>query len=164
MNEYGLSMFVMEELEECEKSIMIERELDYMRAFDSWNPTRGYNNPANEETYARKLYFLSNPEQESKFYALCGDLRRLEEGSWEWQPGEGFRKPLPADPRLKGELERSVEKATDTALRGGRRLMKRILSLAEYSRQYGKKPESLRDPFTQRNGDTRPAFPASLLP
>lgn len=161
MNQYGLSMFVMEELEECEKSIMIERELDYMRAFDSWNPTRGYNNSANEETYARKLYFLSKPEQELKFYALCGDLRRLEEGSWEWQPGEGFREPLPANPRLRVELQRSVEKAANTALRGGRRLMKRILSLAEYSRQYGKKPEFLRTPVTRKNDYTRRAFPGS---
>lgn len=117
MNECGLHMFVMEELEECGKAIKEERELDYMRKLDSWNPLRGYNKPVCEETYTRKLYFLLNPGQGSTYYALRQELRFLDLGG---------REPLPHDQKLREELQ----EAADTSLQEGRKLMTRISSLA----------------------------------
>lgn len=117
MNECGLHMFVMEKLEECGKSIMRERELDYMRKLDTWNPLRGYNKPINEETYARELYFLLNPGHETKYYALRQELKSLD---------EGWREPLPLDQKLREELR----EVADKSLHEGRRLMRRISSLA----------------------------------
>lgn len=117
MNECGLHMFVMEELEECGKAIKEERELDYMRKLDSWNPLRGYNNPVCEENYARKLYFLLNPGQGSTYYAFRQELRLLD---------LGWRERLPHDQKLRDELQ----EAADISLQEGRRLMTRISSLA----------------------------------
>ena len=71
MNEDGLHMFAMEELEECGLSIIRTRELDYMRELESWNPERGYNSSTLEMTYARKLYFSLNPSQELRYNTLC---------------------------------------------------------------------------------------------
>jgi len=117
MNECGLHMFVIEELEECGESIKEERELDHMRKLDSWNPLRGYNSPNCEANYARKLYFLLNPGKESGYEALSRDL---------WSLDNGFRDSLPHDQKLREELRKS----TDKYLRQGRRLMKGISSLA----------------------------------
>lgn len=117
MNECGLHMFVMEKLGECGTWIVKERELDYMRKLDTWNPLRGYNKPICEEIYARKLYFLLNPGQKSKYYALRQDLKNLD---------NGWREPLPHDQRLREERQ----EAEETSLREGRRLMRKISSLA----------------------------------
>lgn len=117
MNEDGLHMFVMEELEECGKSIKRERELDYMRKLDSWNPKQGYNNPGSEAVYARNLYFLLNPGQELRYETLRANLKSLD---------DGWREPLPHDQKLREELQ----EVTDTFLQEGRRLMKSISSLA----------------------------------
>ena len=117
MNEDGLHMFVMEELEECGKSIKRERELDYMRKLDSWNPKQFYNNPGSEAVYARNLYFLLNPGQELRYETLRANLKSLD---------DGWREPLPHDQKLREELQ----EVTDTFLQEGRRLMKSISSLA----------------------------------
>jgi hypothetical protein len=117
MNENGLQMFVMEELEECGKSIAGARELDYMRQLDSWNPRRGYNSPGEEAKYVRELYFLLNPGKRQRYRELTDSLRALH---------DGLQESLPQDQRLEEEL-RGV---TETVLREGRRLMKRVSSLA----------------------------------
>jgi len=117
MNEYGLQMFVMEKLEECGNSIARERELDWMRHFDSWSLLKGYNKPSAELVYARDLYFLLFPGKKPRYDNLRDNLHGLH---------QGFRKPLPQDQKLEEELQ----KITDTFVRDGRRLMKKIVSLA----------------------------------
>lgn len=117
MNEDGLQMFVMEELEECGNSIARERELDWMRGFDSWNPVKGYNKPSAETVYARNLYFLLYPSEKPKYEELRDNLRGLH---------QGLRGSLPGDQKLEEELQR----ITDRFLRKGPRLMKMIASLA----------------------------------
>jgi group I intron endonuclease len=118
MNEDGLHMFVMEKLEECGESIKRERELDYMRELDSWNPKKGYNNPDQEANYARKLYFLLNPGQELKYDTL-----------WERRRGvvAGWREPLP---RGYEWLEQEQQELDEISQREGRKLMEMVSSLA----------------------------------
>jgi len=117
MNECGLQMFVMEVLEECGISIMDAREYDYMRKLDSWNPLSGYNSPECEATYARRLYFLLNPGCGERYYSVRQQLKMLDPGGME---------PCPLEETVTKEFGRR----SATSLREGRRLMKKISSLA----------------------------------
>jgi hypothetical protein len=111
-------MFVMEELEECAKSIRPMRELDYMRKFDSWNPKNGYNKPYQEEKYAREIYFLVNPGQRLKYKTLTDDCPT--HGTV-----NGWFKPIAPDQKWAEELQELEE----TSQREGKNLMKEISSL-----------------------------------
>ena len=117
MNQCGLHMFVMEELEQCGKSIKDERELDYMRKLQTWNPLQGYNSPSCEAVYASKLFILLNPGQESKYRNVREGLRSLD---------DVWREPLLHDQKLRKELQEAAE----TVVQAGRELMSRISSLA----------------------------------
>ena len=110
MNADGLQMFVMEALEECEKSVVNARELDYMRLFDSWNPQKGFNSVGEQAKYFRELCFLRNPDHRLKYDELRLSLDSL------WR---GFREPLPQDQKLEEELRQ----LTDTLLSEGRELI-----------------------------------------
>ncbi len=116
MNEQGLQMFIMEELEECGRSVARERELDCMRQFESWNPQKGYNEPIAEIIYARDLYLLLNPGKRPRYEELRDSLHALHCGLRESSPGDQ-------------ELQQELQKTEDTFLREGRILMKRIPSL-----------------------------------
>jgi hypothetical protein len=116
MNEDGLNMFVMEDLEECAAAIRRRRELDYMRQLDSWNPKRGYNGLHEEADYARKLCFLFDPALEVRYNSL-------------WQQRNavvpGFGKPLPPGYEWLGKEQQELG---ETLRREGRRLMETIPS------------------------------------
>lgn len=80
ISESGPTSFAIRALEQCPVAIKRQRELDYMRMFETWLPSRGYNSPSNRDYYARKLCFLLHPSEERDYYAL---LREREHITWD---------------------------------------------------------------------------------
>jgi predicted GIY-YIG superfamily endonuclease len=120
MRESGIHMFVMEELEQCAESIKHERELDYMRIFESWNPAKGYNPPDREAAYLMKLYFLFNPDEGAAYMHLWEKRRSIVAGWYELNP-------LPPESQWL-DIERHQLEAK--AMLGGKQLAGSISSLA----------------------------------
>jgi predicted GIY-YIG superfamily endonuclease len=120
MHKFGIDMFAVEELEQCGMLIRRERELDYMRNFESWNPEKGYNPPIQELRYLMKLHFLLNPADAAK-HALIWEKRRS------IVPGYYELYPLPPGYEWIDEERRELE---EKAIQGGRLLIDSISSLA----------------------------------
>lgn len=71
------SCFAIDELEQCPISIKRYRELDYMRALETWNPTKGFNDPRNGGLYLRHLCFLLHPPEKTVYLARFEQRKAL---------------------------------------------------------------------------------------
>jgi hypothetical protein len=77
INESGPASFSIRALEQCPLAIKRQRELDYMRMFETWLPSRGYNSPSNRDYYARKLCFLLHPSEERDYHDILRERERI---------------------------------------------------------------------------------------